>query len=181
MTTKPLKWHVNKLGLSNVFIQDFVFRCLSSESEKRRFMGVFEDTKLIPLARVIAKKQKEEKNELALIANVGAHFVTLIVGKKYILHIDSFGLPAVNAKVKKLVSELQASKLDKRLKPKFYRNTNRIQSFTSTHCGLYAVLYCLKYLLPQQFMDIRLHFSPTNFEKNDALCVKYLKKFLEKI
>lgn len=60
-------------------------------------------------------------------------------------------------------------------RPIFY-NKRILQSAKSIHCGFFTILFAILYDVTRK--HIQLIFSPT-LEKNDKLCVEYIKLFVK--
>ena len=126
------------------------------------------------------KTGKTDDTNISFIVNVGNHFVSVIITAVSILYIDSFAgrlstpqLATLFSRVKKRETKSRSGVLNRT----FFRNKRQIQSIESTHCGLYAILFCVWYLKhPSDRMKLR--FSQSDLNQNDAMCVKYLKKLV---
>ena len=152
ITDKMLEWHLNSHGISNELLSDY----LRNVGISRNFLGVFPYNELPPMLFV------KSENDRILIINVGQHFVTLLVSPLFTLYVDSFGL-APRKNIKTILKKLK--------NPLFY-NTKTIQGINSPFCGLYAALFCL-HLDDAKF---KLTFARST-EKNDELCISYLKLY----
>lgn len=166
-------WHINKDGLSNQMVAEVMNEFLHSsrlgKEGRKRFFGVHPWDSL-PNADVFKQISLRPKETFTLIVNIGGHFTSLVIKEKHVIYIDSFAGQFIPAEVRKLLARLEQTG-----GRKIYRNVNQIQSYTSTHCGLYSVLFCVWYLLDPQDR-IKIQFYPTQLEKNDELCVQYLKE-----
>lgn len=150
------KYNANKnWGLTNKIVNKYAkFFC------SKKYKGVFmpENVMQIPITN----------QSFSIIANVGKHFVAIIVRKKYILYIDSYGKPCKQPSFQKFLKALQ--------KPIFY-NDKQIQSVTSMYCGLYAVLFCIYY--DKSTRKTRLIFKKNPGKVNDKLCLQYIRKLIQ--
>ena len=124
---KTLDWHINALGLSN----DVLDSLLSTACISNQYLGSFPVSQLKNIPTFSLKHLY-----ITLIINVGHHFVSLCIGRKFVLYIDSFGRPIQDRRVTQFI-EKRAPDLP------IYYNSTRIQSKSSSYCGLYAVLYVL--------------------------------------
>ena len=88
MTSRDMEWHINKRGLSNKLLGEFM-STLSDPTFKKRFLSVFQWTE-IPDVKVINAVKKQEKTDdtnISFIVNVGNHFVSVIITAVSILYI----------------------------------------------------------------------------------------------
>lgn len=171
---KDVTWHINKEGLSNQMVAELMEEYLQrwrelGKERKMFFLGVHPWDSL-PVGELFDRISAYPGKTITMIINIGGHFTSLIIEKNHAIYIDSFaGSLHTPDSVKKLFI---------RLKEKYgrvYRNRNQIQSFSSTHCGLYSVLYCAWYLMDKD-KRIKIFFHRQALEKNDDLCVQYLKE-----
>ena len=95
------------------------------------------------------------------------HFIFLFKKRSQIFYIDSFGLNCYN---KKLLSCMKKN-------GKYFFNDSQIQSINSTHCGLFSLLFFIHFSLNS---NLKLNFEKENLNKNDDLCIMYLKKYIRK-
>ena len=107
----------------------------------------------------------------SIIVNVGQHFVTAYVTKEYILYFDSYGR-------KCCITEEMCDFLTKYNCPVYY-NKSKLQSATSTHCGLYALLFAAYVDLARK--PFELFFYTRAGKKNDELCKLYLQKIVDHV
>jgi len=124
---KSLDWHINALGLSNNVLDEI----LTIAGISDQYLGTFPVSELNNIPPFTL-----ERLYITLIINVGKHFVSLCIGRKFVMYIDSFGHPVKDSRVKQFI-KARAPNL-----PLYYSST-QIQSKSSTYCGLYAVLYTL--------------------------------------
>lgn len=101
------------------------------------------------------------------------HFVTCIVKPDTILCIDSAGLHTTSHRFGSLLNEINAHPKKRRL----FINKKKIQSTQSTHCALYAILFCLYYDDPTR--DFSMSFIHNGGETNDKQCVSYLHQLID--
>lgn len=181
---RSLSWHISQIGLSN----DIVEELMSNLVKTKRYLGV---VSLPEDVEKVKKKIDKREGTLAIIVNVGAHFVCVIVQSNCLIYIDSFAGP-ISISVISLLSQMASMTLPsvkrkenkgeqrregrRRKRKIIYRNKRQLQSFSSTHCGLYAALFATWYLSsPGNRMT--LEFSDDDLLSNDKKCVEYLKKF----
>lgn len=175
--TAPL---INRRGMSDVVINELLVMANVSD----RYRGSY-------LADNLPQDMARDVQEFIIIINIGLHFVTLHATKKYIFYVDSMGRPILLPQILKFISLRPG-------KPAVYYNKSRVQSPLSSHCGLYAALFvlCLDGVDKHTRKRVRrrgrravsatetLHILPMQFFKrgdlnrNDKLCVKYLKKII---
>lgn len=106
-----------------------------------------------------------------IIVNIGLHFVTLYVEPDHLVYIDSFGAPAPIHVKNNIYANCGRAH--------FYCNQVQIQSYDSSHCGLFAVLFVLLFDWRKKRGRSRLprvKFSRKRLARNDNLCVLYIKK-----
>lgn len=164
---RALTWHLNREGLSNEIIEDFA----THANIDAHFAGVYHMHELpshLPRSRA----------EFSIIINIDNHWTTLYWSNTYILYIDSFGegMPsAVEVYVKKFCEPHQA----------ILFNNHPIQDKTSTHCGLFSMLFILFFDRKAKASDpyifnnvVHLRFSECNLLLNDQLCLKYIECLL---
>lgn len=118
--------------------------------------------------QITAQVSTHPKNVHTLILNVGGHFVAVIIAEKHALYIDSYAATFARKEIRDFFSLLQR---DKR---RIFVNDKPIQDASSTHCGLYAVLYAAWYLLPPDKRK-KIEFYTTDLARNDRLCVQYIR------
>lgn len=129
------------------------------------FAGVFSaDT--IP-SSLVAQKNFSIVCNLSKAGKPGSHFVTLIDRERYILYIDSLGLPCVTPTIKHF--------LEKKKKPVFYNKT-QIQHLSSKFCGFFCILFVLYF---DREWEEPLIFSK-NLLRNDRVCIKKILEILNK-
>ena len=151
-----LNWHLNKKGISDEVIADFLQMCQVS----KKFKGVYPFTNL--------PKSLKNESHFSIIVNIGHHFVTLHVKPSYILYIDSFGQPISDSEILIFLGK-------KLTRTPLYYNTRQIQSLYSSHCGIYAIFFIL-------YHDKRIK-SPMKFKnhdllQNDDLCIHHIKSIV---
>ena len=185
MVKKPITWHVNEEGLSNEVISDFMSLIMS----KGLYLGVFPWYKLNK--KEILSRDQTMHYPFGFIVNTGGHFVSVVVRDKDILYTDSFAAPIPDP-LRAFFLNMNSARDKKKKKNKrknvrraVLRNNRQIQSFSSTHCGLYAALFTIWNVVPKEALqhinEQGLTFSRTNLEENDALCVRYLKNCIRSI
>ena len=151
-----LNWHLNREGISDEVISDFLHMCKVSN----KFKGVY------PFKNLPDSLKKE--SHFSIIVNIGHHFVTLHVKPTYILYIDSFGQPISNREILDF--------LGKKLHhiPLYY-NTRQIQSLYSSHCGIYAIFFILYH---DKRINLPMKFSNQDLLQNDFLCIQHIKSIV---
>ena len=130
------------------------------------------------------KNRKDPNENIALIINIGNHFVTVIVNDYSVQYFDSFALPITDTKIRSFLEYLllPPTPLPNRdaRKKLFFANKKQIQDYTSTHCGLYAVLFAVWYIKPaSKRFTLRFSNDVNLLMRNDKLCLKYLKQFID--
>ena len=143
-------------GMTNRLV-DQLARSLAT----RLYRGLFIPEKLTT-ARTT---QLLSKIPFTMIVNVGGHFVALYCCKEYVLYFDPFGMPCLQPQVIAFLRGLKRS---------VFFSREKIQSVTSKHCGLYAVLFVLYHDKPRR--RFKLKFGRRASKKNDKLCIQYLHK-----
>lgn len=115
------------------------------------------------------------KKNFIIIVNLGkkstveGHFVTLVGRPTYIKYIDSYGFPPFQSDV---VTFLNACNRPVR------HNKIQIQSVLSKKCGFFAILFACRAANKHggKKLVFALGGSQSDLEKNDKLCVKYLRQ-----
>ena len=100
-----------------------------------------------------------------IIVNVGGHFVGVYCADQYTIYFDPFGLPCMQTQLKQFLRKLK--------QPVFF-SKKKIQTISSKHCGLYAVLFVLYHDKPKR--TFKMQFGRRAGLKNDKLCVQDLHK-----
>lgn len=153
-----LQWHVNEHGLSNEVLDNL----MKSSHACNLYFGTFPFDSMP--SDVCAKKK------FVLLVNVGLHFVCIFANKNVVLYVDSLGRPSSLKEVQHFL-RLCA-------RPVFF-NMKKIQSTSSTHCGLYACLFGLFFCKRENQERVgKMCFEKRNLLKNDQICLKYLKRLL---
>ena len=146
-------------GITNVYIDSILSQCTY-------YRGVFSCDNIpktlssIESFAIVCNLSKEDEK--------GSHFVCIIAFPKYILYIDSFGVPCVEETIKQFLSSLG--------RPVFY-NARVLQSSKSFFCGYFCILFVLYH--ENQKTNFKLCFNSDNLLTNDAACVRYICKLLE--
>lgn len=156
-------FHISPLrGISDRVITDFLKNCGISP----KYIGVYCCHHLADLSRTSVVTRS---TSFILILNVrSSHWVTIYKLPDYILYVDSFGQPASDERTRSFLFALGA--------PVFY-NEKIIQHPTSSFCGMYACLWAL-------IFDSKIKENPifsTHLLSNDKLCMKILKKYIDKM
>jgi hypothetical protein len=148
------------IGLSNLALEKLLTKC-------KTFSGVFSCNN-IPI-------ELTQKTRFSLICNlsknseVGTHFVAIIAYDDYIIYVDSLGWSCFNADI------INFLKLCSR---QVFYNTQKLQAITSQFCGFYAALYVLHFEMSVEYQKMNSISFSSDLKKNDALCVKYVKRLL---
>lgn len=152
---KTLDWHINQNGLSNHVLSDLL-KHLSVNNQY--YKGVF------PFDNIPVNLCSE--SNFIIIVNIGLHFVTVYAQPNFVLYIDSLG----NSSPPNMRDFLYQCK-----RPVFF-NERQIQSFSSTHCGFFSVLFVIFFVGKKKGIKIEsFKFRDTNLKFNDKLCTKYIK------
>lgn len=166
--TNTLEWHINKNGLSNILLEDLMKMAMNDVADSA-YQGVYTHFN-------IPSSLKQLPN-FSIIVNVGAHFVAIYATPQYILYLDPFGTPIMQANI---VHTLTSEEYDRPI----FTNCRQVQALDSTHCGLFSCLFVLhletKRLQTPFYKDVQLKFVSKNLTKNDFLCIKYLKRIIRK-
>ena len=139
-------------------------------------------------------RRPPHRRRFTLIVNLGSHFVTLHVAGETALYADSLGRPCSDPSVFRFVERAAARLTPRRRRAsssspaiRLLYNTRPIQGRRSIYCGLYALLFarCLESPVGEWPGEGgRLRFgepSPEgSSERNDQLCVKYLREFCKR-
>ena len=166
MAGKTLAWHLNKNGMSDSVINDL----LAMAKISNQYLGTFMFNNLPYFS---SSELKQQSTSHFLIINVGHHFVTLCITPYYALYIDSIGLPIVHQEINNFIDQYSPRPI--------YFNTKQIQSFESSHCGLYAALFTLYFdQYEQHNMKMTFFKNPALLLKNDDKCIQYIKKLVVK-
>lgn len=159
---KLLKAHVGKdWGMTNKLVHS-----IASSLCQNYYRGLFTPFDTAAALRVMAPAS--DIRPVVTIWNVGQHFVCIYCCGDYVLYLDSFGFPCFNPHIKKFLAGLKRN---------VFYNQQQIQSASSKHCGLYAILFSLYY--DKLTRKAKLSFG-TDCEKNDDLCMMYLHKLMHK-
>ena len=149
---------MNKAGLSNILIQDL----MKFLDKDKNFIGVY-------TILDIKKLKINKKLKCTLIVNIGAHFICIVVGKKVVYYIDSFGMKPHQKEVKFFLTKCN--------RPVSY-NKRQIQDISSSYCGLYACLFAL-YFGTTSTVPVKFNFQQKYLKENDTLCVRYIKQLID--
>lgn len=162
-----LKEHISTdWGMTNKLVHS-----IASTLCTRRYKGLFTPDQTAGSARVVFATAERP---FTTIWNVGNHFVCVYCTDDFTLYLDPFGQPCHIRAVERLLRQANG---DGGGGNRLFYNTTPIQSQTSKHCGLYAVLFCLYYDEPAR--KVRLNFTKSG-DKNDQLCTVYLQALLNK-
>jgi hypothetical protein len=155
------------LGLTNTVIERFCFLSCSDT-----FKGVY-SADYIPT-------QLAARSRFIMVVNLGVrrglrklpvgHFVTVVASSSVVYYIDPYGLPSAEPHVNRFL------RLCRR---KICFNLKQIQDFSSTYCGLFAILFACYMDANGTEERLKLKFNSRNLMKNDKLCVKYLRALLQ--
>lgn len=196
---KPLSWHISRLGLSNEIVSELMSNlinsnqylgvnpCLTRQDRKNIMKKIKEFEQREGRGRKGRRHRRGKKNvhPFCFIVNIGAHFVCVHVNAGCLLYIDSFANPIPETMVslfeKMVQQQPQQQQHRKGMQQQqqthlLFHNKRQIQSFLSSHCGLYAALFATWYLSPPE-MRMPLKFSDENLLANDEKCIAYLKQF----
>lgn len=149
------------MGLSNSYINNFLIKC-----NLTHFHGVFS-------ADNIPKKFRNKVNA-SFICNLAnsnisyGHFVTISMNKNLIFYCDPFGLPCTNINISNFLTSCNRQ---------IVYNNDKIQAPESHFCGFFCILFVLLYHYPENINKIS--FSK-KLIKNDAKCIKYICKIIQK-
>ena len=167
--------------MSNDLVAELAKECagLAPLGSGRQFLGVFPWNELptgdiVRAARGTEQGEEEEGRKVSFIVNIGGHFVSVVVGRRSVIYIDSFAAPLLRAEVGALFSRLQR---DAKYARTVYVNQRQIQSLSSTFCGMYAVLFSLWYLVDPSRRPKQV-FHDKSLARNDKLCLAYLKEMI---
>ncbi len=140
-----------------------------SMSDASAYQGVFTYFNIPPSLK--------RRPHFSIIVNVGAHFAAIYAAPQFILYLDPFGTPIMQADI---VQAITSAKHDRPI----FTNCRQVQALDSTHCGLFSCLFVLhletKRMQTPFYKDVQLKFVSSNLAKNDLLCVKYLKRIIRK-
>lgn len=149
-------------GLSNNFIDSILI------SRARYFRGVYSANNISP--------SLSQENVFSIICNLdefgekGSHFVTIICFPKFVLYIDSFGLPCLVKTINIFLKTLN--------RPIFFNET-QIQSNNSNYCGFFTMLFVLYFdLIFTEKTPKKIVFNLSDLSMNDNICVKEIKHIL---
>jgi hypothetical protein len=107
---------------------------------------------------------------LSKVEEPGTHFITIVCFKDYVLYIDSIGMHCFNLDITRFLLNLNRT---------IFYNTKKIQSITSTYCGMYCVMYILHFNTPLHYQhDNKLSFT-IDMQKNDKQCVKNVSRLIK--
>lgn len=148
--------------------------------------------------RLAGGKTKRRANR-TMILNVGAHFVTVVVGPDSVKYLDTLKMPLPyggsdysrrDRFLRRFIATVTGGGKRKGTKKRRLNVLRkRIQAADSNFCGLYAALFSVWYLLPpggkQRDMiagngnggDLSFITDASKLEDNDRKCVAYLKRF----
>lgn len=132
-----------------------------------RFIGVF-SADCIP-------KDLGNWSRFIVIINLGrrgrsvGHFVTIVGRPSSIHYLDSYGLPPFQPDVVRFLESCHRP---------VHHNREQIQSITSQHCGLYAILFACVADGKEKSSNVTFHTGGNEkaMRKNDFLCRRYLKR-----
>lgn len=109
------------------------------------------------------------ENFFSLIVNVFGHFIAIIGRPSHVLYIDSFGRMCDNQKIKSFLLACNRP---------IYTNTRVLQDLNSVYCGIYALLFCKYFDIPNVSPRKQLTFVDKDLVKNDKLCMSHLNYLL---
>lgn len=165
VVAKRVREHaVPRLGVTNRVLRNFCTRLCSD-----LFKGVFSADCIPPSLAARA--------HFIIIVNLSqkrgpsvGHFITIAASPSSVQYIDPYGLPCWQPDI---LSFLHSCKRKIRL------NLRQVQSFKSSYCGLYALLFAC-YLDRKRWKGnkFKLVFERKKLRENDKLCVAYLKKIV---
>ena len=172
--TREIAPHVDaERGVTNELIRDLCHILCPNY-----FRGVFSSHELDAVAD---RRRFVGSGYFSVIVNISAqpppadgHFVLIHARPSRLLYLDPFGAPCQDAKVMSFVKKCRGDR-------PFYENKRAIQSPLSTFCGMYAVLFALYYDFshpPVARIEWIRSSDPFVLLKNDRICIKYLKLFI---
>lgn len=153
-----------KSGVSNVFLDRFT-RLVCSTNFKGVYSADYIPAGLAALTRFTLIVNLGERRGVRGPLEVG-HFVTIVGLPDKMLYVDSFGLPSLQRHVDLFL---------KNCGRKVVCNERQLQQFDSVMCGLYAAMFAAYF---DQERPFPLKFDRERLERNDKLCVSYLRRLI---
>ena len=173
---RRIQWHLNDAGLSNELISDF----LSHFSLGQHYLGVVSWRKLSSLLNRVIHAEQLNIDPIVIIINIGEHFVCLVIESTVIRYVDSFG-DDIPPEIMSFIKDLEQARGKNQKDKTIYVNKEQIQSYASSHCGLYAALFAIWFLSPPE-KRIKLDFYSGTDElklmRNDDKCQQYLTEYI---
>ena len=102
--------------------------------------------------------------DLNLYESTVTHWIALYVNANNIVYLDSFGVEHIPREITKFIG-------NKNIKTNFYR----IQAYDSIMCGYFRIGFIDFMLKDKSLLDYTNLFSPSDYENNDKLILKYLQ------
>lgn len=142
------------------------------------FWGVFSADTIPPFP----PQQSREARRFSLVCNLskvdepGSHFVSIVSFPRYVLYLDSLGLPCTSPHIREFLRQLKT--------PTFY-NTLQVQDLSSDFCGLYCILFILHFSLRDSSETSSpltgFQWEQSNLLLNDIMCAENVLALLNKV
>jgi hypothetical protein len=114
---------------------------------------------------------------LASLASNNGHFVLITTNKTDIFYCDPFGGKCPEPRVRAFLKAFRPPGIAYHKEAKYLKK--RIQSPTSVHCGLYALLFAMAREANLEVSDFP--FATRFHEQNDKKCVEYINLMMKSI
>jgi len=102
----------------------------------------------------------------------GSHFVAIYMkNKNHCLYFDSLKIPIIPIELYKYLSSYTPAIID---------CSKDVQSFNSTYCGFYCMLFILSNKISSDFWRLTISKFKTQSKSNDSKCIKYLCQSIKK-
>lgn len=144
--------------LTNLYIEK-VFKNVKG------FLGVFSSNNAIQLKNpgesIIINFDK--------VGESGSHFIAIFLTSKELLYFDSLNFPIIPISLANYLSHYK----------KIRDHSKSLQSFKSTFCGFYCMLFIICNVLNEKYAIQILGKMKENDSNNDNKCILYLTHFLK--
>ena len=97
-------------------------------------------------------------------ADVGTHWIALYAKNNEVIYLDSFGVEYVSKEIKRFIEH-------KDIKTTVFR----IQAYNTIMCGYFCIGFIDFMFTNKTLIDFTSLFSPSDFQKNDKIILKYFK------
>ena len=101
--------------------------------------------------------------------DIGTHWIVLYHKKNMTVYFDSFGVEHIPDEILKFINANLLKNFD------IIKNIFRIQAYDSIMCGYFCIGFIDYMIKGKDLIDFTNLFSPSDFDKNDRIILRYFK------